>query len=198
MAEDTFQSSSEFALAALEQFRSAERSARLGRSLIASLLTAWVFFGSRRAVAAFAQAYRTGYLNTMASEADRRSKWLTEFDGGYRRQTSSLIAYIEETWERLLGGDPLTDDLDSFRSALIRHRDRFAQLCADNQILVDGAPRPFSYAAARIVPSYVHMTNNRLGVSIPEEAYLAHIVDQALGGGVQASRPASATEDNAR
>ncbi len=43
----------------------------------------------------------------------------------------------------------------------------------------------------RIVPSYAHMTNNRLGVSITEEAYLAHLIYRTLN-----AVPAEASESS--
>ena len=139
-------------------------------------------------MAEWAQSYQLGYLSTIAGSAGRRTRWVADFEHGYERQTATLTAYIEDAWTRLETGDTLTDDLDLFRVCMIRHRDRFADLCATHQISLAATAPSFAKAAARIVSSYVHMNNNRLGVSIPEEAYLAHIIHRSLAASVEGPR----------
>lgn len=44
----------------------------------------------------------------------------------------------------------------------------------------DGAAPDPQAALAIVLSSYVHMTNNRLGVSILDEIYLSYVMDKAL------------------
>jgi thiopeptide-type bacteriocin biosynthesis protein len=181
LAEAFFQASSEATFALLQTMGS-DRSSRLGKALLAMALLTHAFVPVRAHAAVFARAYGMGYLRSLTPDDEARSEWLGAFGSGYERQAAQLCAHVDEVWERLEGGEPLSPTLDRYRAHLDGLRRRFDALCAEGRLLRAGVPFPsVAEAVDAIVPSYVHMTGNRLGVSIPEESYLAYLVARALG-----------------
>ncbi|HEU0052564.1 MAG TPA: lantibiotic dehydratase C-terminal domain-containing protein, partial [Longimicrobium sp.] len=71
---------------------------------------------------------------------------------------------------------------------LVPVREEFRALLDDGRLLMRGsAPyTDWDTAVQAIVSSYVHMMNNRLGISLQEESYLAYLIMRAMG------RPADA------
>lgn len=190
LAEDFFYLSSEAALALLRRTRPDDRSSRLGKALLATVVLVHTFRGSREAAGGFAHAYGTGYLHALVPDEERRALMTRAFGGGFEQQADTLTAYVDEAWERLEAGDPLSDALDRYRSGLEEVRSRFGALLDAGRLSHRGAVvAEWDRAVAGIVSSYLHMMNNRLGVGIQEESYLAYLVHRSLGG---ASAPAGA------
>ena len=182
VAERVFEASSDAALALLDGLGAQSRAGRLGRALLAMLVTAHACFDGRAAVAAFARRYGTGYLRAAAGgAADRVAPWERAFAQGFTRQAGTLAAHVEAAWACLHDGGSLPG-LDAFAAALSDARTTLARLCAAGAVVVPDTPaRTWAACAPYLVPSFAHMTNNRLGVTIPEEAYLAHLLHWTLG-----------------
>jgi thiopeptide-type bacteriocin biosynthesis protein len=190
LAEDFFHLSSEAALALLRRTRRDDRSSRLGKALLAVVVLVHTFRGSREAAGGFAHAYGTGYLQALVPDEERRALMRRAFGGGFEQQADTLTAYVDEAWDRLEAGDPLSDALDRYRLGLEEVRGRFGALLDAGRLASHGAVvAERDRAVAGIVPSYLHMMNNRLGVTVQEESYLAYLVHRSLGG---ASAPAGA------
>jgi hypothetical protein len=65
---------------------------------------------------------------------------------------------------------------------------RLAKMCDEQVVVTDeSAAGDFDQCARRLVPSYLHMMNNRLGVSVPEEGYITALVHEALIGNAHLS-----------
>jgi thiopeptide-type bacteriocin biosynthesis protein len=197
VAEELFHRSSEFVLRSLRALPSEGHAQRLGRGLLAFLVVAHTFLGGRENVSLFARAYGSNYLRSLRPDEDGRSRMLMDFDGGFERQSSGLSAYVEDAWSRLTDGAELTADLDEFRAHVTEARDDFRGLVDRGCVISSGQIAQSYIAAARsIVPSYIHMTNNRLGISVADEAYLAHLIRRTLSAPAEAEAgiPGSETE----
>jgi thiopeptide-type bacteriocin biosynthesis protein len=159
-------------------------SARLGKGLLAMVVKVYVFVdGDRTDGARFMNQYRTGYLNAISGGQDKwKSNYRKAFDAGFDRQAETLKTYVDAVWSRMDAGESLSDTLDPFHRDMLTVRDAFRDLFEQGVIEKNGSVLDDNWlnAVRRIVPSYVHMTNNRLGVPIPEESYLAHCVGHAL------------------
>lgn len=181
LAERLFEHSSEAAYALLKK-TGKERSSRLGKGLLSMVVLIHPFVDSRTRGMEFAQNYGHGYLRSLVRDEDGREAWLGAFDSGYEQQADTLVEYVNEVWARLDEGESLSEALDAWAAGVREVRDRFRELF-DAGLLSRGPEMPLStweLAVQSIVSSYVHMMNNRLGITIQEEAYLAYLIARAM------------------
>ena len=182
LAERFFEVSSEAAYALMQRMGS-ERSSRLGKGLLTMVEMVHVFTrGSREMAVRWAQQYNTGYLRGVARDEEGRQAWLGAFDSGYDAQAETLGEYVEEVWSRMNEGEALSEALDLYRDGLLEVRGHFDELF-DAGKLSRGQPEPFAareQAVVAICSSYLHMMNNRLGITIQEESYLAYLIMRTL------------------
>jgi thiopeptide-type bacteriocin biosynthesis protein len=192
VAERFFEISSEAVYALLPRTSRTERSSRLGKGLLTMVQLVHVFTRSREAAVRWTQQYNLGYLRGVAREEEQREAWLGAFDSGYSTQSETLGAYVEEVWSRMDEGEPLSDALDLYSQGLMEVRGHLDDVFRAGRL---GRPEePFAdwlTAVMAICSSYMHMMNNRLGITIQEESYLAYLINRTL----QAPAPvAEATE----
>lgn len=172
LAERWFHASSDAALRLLAGLDPADRPARLGRGLLAFLTLLHAFLPQRRDAAARADEYARRYLVARVPDEASRRGWNRAFAEGFERQAERLGALVGTVWDVLDGGGEPPEEIVTFRRATILLRDRLAELAEAGRL---AASTPL-----RIVPSYLHLMSNRLGVSIPEEMYLATLVHRTL------------------
>lgn len=178
LAESIFEQSSHTALDLLPQLQS--HTAKLGQTLLLMTVLIYTFTDTRQDGCYFAQQYSRGYLNALIPPQHRES-WRTQFERGFASQADTLVAYVQNVWERLDTEVTLTPLLDRYYEQMCAAREEFERLFVNRQLIIAEQPATdWMPTVCRIVSSYLHMTNNRLGVSIPEEAYLAHLVACAL------------------
>ncbi|HEX9705950.1 MAG TPA: thiopeptide-type bacteriocin biosynthesis protein [Gemmatimonadales bacterium] len=182
LAEWHFHASSEAAIRLLRGVPPGDAAARLAKALLAMVVLAHAFSDDRAGAVRFLRLYRTRYLQGMVQAEERRESYRRAFENGYTRQADGLAPYVEETWSRLELGEALSVALDDFVLHVRELRRRFDRLAASGG-LAHGAAVLYARVPAmhRIVPSYVHMMSNRLGVPIIHEAYLANLIARALG-----------------
>ena len=201
VAEAIFEASSETALAMLAKLPPAgdggesgdDRGARLGKALLAALVALHVFLGERWQAAHLMRLVSRSILDQLFSgETASTAAWRDAFERGYERQSELLTRFVDAGWSALetAAGDALPDELAAYRDALVRARGRLAGLAAVGRLEASpGQVAPWGpELAMRLLPSYVHMTNNRLGVRVPEESYLALAVAAALGDSAAPAR----------
>jgi thiopeptide-type bacteriocin biosynthesis protein len=181
LAERFFEASSEAALALLHRTSRTERSSRLGKGLLTMVELLHVFSRDRAAAARWAEQYNIGYLRGVARDEEARGVWLGAFDSGYGSQADTLGEYVEEVWSRMDEGEPLSEALDLYRDGLVEVRGHFCDLFEARRL--GRAEEPYTdweTAVGAICSSYLHMTNNRLGITIQEESYLAYLIMRTL------------------
>lgn len=181
VAEDHFGDSSRLVLDFLDGMPTEDRTTRLGRSLVATLVLVHAFYSSRDEVARLFRGYAYAYRLLAMTQNGPYSALTAKYDDGYTRQSGALCCYIEDIWTRLSAGEILTDALDAFRVNVTGSRDRLLALADESQLAVDPSGiHTRDIALRRIVYSYLHMTNNRIGLSRDEETYVAHLLDRSL------------------
>ena len=114
LAEEFSHYSSEVSIALLQQLKGEGHSARLGKGLLATVLLLHAFTEDRAAAASFAHRYSMGYLGYLARDAQQQSAWLEAFDGGYARQSETLVTYVNAVWEGLEDGTSVSETLDLY------------------------------------------------------------------------------------
>ena len=181
LAERFFDYSSEACLALLKQCTRKARSVRLAKGLLMMLLTLHAFLPSRGQAAGFCFRYTTGYLRQLIRDEAQEAAWLEAFKQGYGQQAEILIAYIDTVWESLEAATALSETLDRYTADLREVSKAFEALWSERRLL-QGATvlEDWTESVQAIVPSYIHMTNNRLGISIVEESYLGYLITRAL------------------
>ena len=184
LAEELFHHQSETALALLEKIPPGTRPQRLGKGLLAMLVLLFLYRGERRAAAWLARSYGADYLRIWARNADEQEQWLRTFQEAFDRQADRLAGYVESAWEALESGGELTPELDVYRRDMDDGARRLRELFDQGRLRLDGrAAADWDECVDWIVPSYVHMMNNRLGVSVQEESYLSVLIAGTLGEG---------------
>jgi thiopeptide-type bacteriocin biosynthesis protein len=182
LAERFFEVSSEAACSLLQKTSRTERSSRLGKGLLTMVEMMHVFsLGDRAAASRWANQYNIGYLRGVARDEEARGAWLGAFDSGYGSQADTLGEYVEEVWSRMDEGESLSEALDLYRDGLLEVRGHFRDLFDAGRLL--GAQEPYTAwetAVGAICSSYLHMMNNRLGITIQEESYLAYLIMRTL------------------
>ena len=197
LAERLFHHSSQAAIALLRKVPSGDRAARLGKAMLAMLVLLYTFVpaetGSqtsdpaaravdRRAAASdLARRYSRGYLTTMAPDPVLRANWLTVYEHGHDIQADRLADHVAKVWQALEQGAGLTPELNLYRRGIGRLKQVLAELVEAGRIHQQMvAIRSLGRAIGRLLPSYMHMMNNRLGITVQEESYLALLIEKAL------------------
>lgn len=192
VSERMFEVSSDAAFA-LTAKMTPERSSRLGKGLLSMVILVHVFCQDRERGAALAQMYSTNYLRSLVREDDGRGAWLDAFDQGFNQQSENLMEYVDAVWEAMDDGDSLSDTLDAYAEGVRRHADELRALLAEGRVQVAGEQAgEWSRVANGIAPSYIHMMNNRLGITLQEESYLGYLITRALGRPADAVRAGAA------
>ena len=179
IVERLFDASSEFAFRQLDTSTSADRSLRLGRGALAMLVLAHTFLDGRAAVLEFTRQYSANYLKVVAPIGEANEQANNAFAEAHRRQASSMAPYVAESWDSLEAGEPLTSALDAYRAAITEAREQLEQLATFGGIELHGTPcGDWKVIGPFLAASLVHMTSNRLGISVIEESFLARILQQ--------------------
>lgn len=184
LAEDLFVDASRVALQLLHKFPPGDRSSRLGKGLLTTLVLLWVFAQQRRDASRLAHYYTAAYLHSRLPDDASRQRLNDAFVEGFDRQASRLAEFVEVAWEAMQDAASLTPELDAYRDAMDGHRQRLEALCRQGLLAIDGQPADdWGAVVWRLVPSYLHMMNNRLGIELEEEAYLASLTHLTLSRG---------------
>ena len=209
-AEAWFQSSSAAAVALLRKVPPEDRPARLGKAMLAMLVMVHSFQPDRPLAAQLAHSYGQNYLRSLVPDPHQQERWFHAFESGFNRQADRLADYVEAAWEALDDGEELTPELDTYLAdtrrtvrelqelatrGLLQHKGQQHKGQQHKGQQHKGQPtEDGSRALLHIVPSYIHMMNNRLGVSIQEECYLSVLIFLTLLGAPQESGEDSARE----
>ncbi|MEM7354332.1 MAG: thiopeptide-type bacteriocin biosynthesis protein [Acidobacteriota bacterium] len=181
LAERFFDGSSAVALSLLHKIDAARRASRLGKALLAMLVLMHTFRHSRTATSELSAAYGSSYLHAMVRDAERRAALVEIYATGYDRQAEQLAPYIEAAWEALETDADLTPELDLYRHHLAGIQRRFLRLAEHGLLRGEVAAFDnYDHSVHQIVPSYIHMMNNRLGINTEEETYLSLVIHRTL------------------
>lgn len=190
VSERAFEVSSDAAYALIARMGT-ERSSRLGKGLLGMVIVIHIFADGREQGSGFTQMYSTNYLRSVAREEDGREALLEAFDQGFSNQSQTLMEYVDAIWEAMDDGDALSDTLDAYAAGMRAIRDEVRALFDEGRVQAGGqTAAEWVRAWQALLPSYIHMMNNRLGITIQEESYLGYLVTRALGRPAEALRAA--------
>ena len=123
------------------------------------------------------------------ARAQHRDKILRTFAQHFHQQQATLVPYHATLWRALTDDVAFEHDwLNQWRHDMQQVGCALRRAQAQQQLLVP-PERPFDTTSARpttlqqlwpLFESYVHMTNNRLGILNRDEAYLAYLMQQSL------------------
>jgi len=179
LSEEIFNCCSEAALDQLRKLNPTDQSARLAKALLSQLVLLHAFAGSREAARIVAGLYSTNCIRSSA--ATPRTEIREAFESGFEKQETFLSGVVHDVWNRLEIGESLLAELDTLRHRLLDLSGRLYALCEAGKVAYRGYTVTSPQMCVRtIVPSYIHMMNNRLGVSVIEEAFLAHVAARSL------------------
>lgn len=176
LAERTFAISSEIAIQALRDNNARMHANVLGLAFQLTLNFALAFFRTREATARFFDHF-VGFFGKLETPV----QVLERLDQCFDMQSERFLSYVcqlEAIHQRLMA------DGEHHIGRYIRHAHEMRDTIVD---AFEAGELEFSFAAPTagdalfmLVTSYIHMTNNRLGLLIFEEVYIAGMIAKAL------------------
>jgi len=180
LAEELFFHSSEAALALLACFEPDDAEVRFGLALASMVVLLGSLTRDRAQAGEVAHIHRVSWVQSAGADDGARVR--ERFDAGYA-QNAVLMEQVEAIWAALDDDpDALPPPLDAYAAGTMEVAARLRALQEAGGLAT--APRPVADwpgALRALAPSYLHMMNNRLGVSPREESYLGHLLARAFG-----------------
>ena len=187
LAEWHFEHSSDMVLRLLDSANVHVRTVMFGLSSQLTLVTGFTFRPSPEAFARFLHYYSEFWANAYP---DQRGSQQDRYDKNYEEMAGVLNARVAEISETVLAGraDALAGFIGTWRNHCAELRERIEQLSLAGKLIFrakDAGDRhePVTdpdIALGILLSGYVHMTNNRLGVTVHDEAYLAYVLRRSV------------------
>lgn len=176
LSERHFEVSSDIALELLREGNHESRANTLGMAIQMMLFFAWTFLDDTATLAHFFRTYAGNFHGVSVNEGMQH-----DFDGKWGRQGERIVAQIRRLHD---SHAHLPLSAGTAVGQLMRHA---AKLRDEARALFDVGRldfRPpvddFRTARVRLLSSYLHMLNNRLGVLILEEIYMASMLARSI------------------
>lgn len=176
ISERFFGASSRFAVAEIENWRQPEtRSARLTSGLLGAIVLIGMLteFDRNETVRVL---YEAGLSARRAWPAAQSRRPLDEVASRARHEARAVERVVGESWRRLVLGESLTPDLNCYRRGIARAQRSLIRTAGTGPEARERATQLLRHVRG----SYLHMTNNRLGIHPVEETYIAEIGAIAL------------------
>jgi hypothetical protein len=153
----------------------------MGHSVQMMLQMCYAFFGDEAGVAAFLARYRGFWESSYAQNSQRL---YPGFDRKYDHMAAKLRGRVEEVRRLDASADPAagTETERKWIAHVKWLRGEALRLASEGRLELSAEVDDPQVALAVLLSGYVHMTNNRLGVSILDEIYLSYIIGRALEG----------------
>ncbi|GAA4897592.1 thiopeptide-type bacteriocin biosynthesis protein [Stackebrandtia albiflava] len=188
IAERHFEKSSDMVLRLVEMTNVHVRSVLFG--LAAQLMTVMLaaFQQDRAASAAFLSTYRTYWERSGDGDSSPRH---SAYNDAYQTMSSELHDHLGAVYETASRHDveSLSGFLREWAEHCVELRTELVDLAGQGKlefpIGMDSQAGPVDADTAlfALLSGYIHMTNNRLGVSIIDECYLSYLLELTLTGG---------------
>jgi len=179
LSEEHFHVSSTIALESLRDSNSHVRTSTLGLALQLMLHFALVFYKEKEQVIEFFTHYAKRWHAMSVPKGFNEG-----CDRLFEAQAPRIMAHFSQV-QRIHACLETTET--GVLSKWLRHaywlRERIADLYSEGKLELNPAPESLDVAIRRLLTSYVHMMNNRLGVLILEEVYMSHLIIRALERG---------------
>ena len=187
LAQWHFQHSSDCTIEVLRSMNLHLRGVLLGTSAQLMMVMSAAFLPDRKTCAEFLTRYHDFWQSHFAGTGFIADK---EYEQGYEQSRESLQRQFAVVREAMAAGEP--ERLPTFLVEWDRHclelHDKVADLAEQGGLTFsswDGTRQTRvtdrQEALTIVLSPYMHMTNNRLHVTIRDEAYLAHLLGRVLG-----------------
>jgi thiopeptide-type bacteriocin biosynthesis protein len=180
LAERHFEVSSDIVLKLVRETNMHLRTIMMGHSVQMMLQMCYAFFGDEARVAEFLARYRAFWETSYAQGSERL---YPGFDRKYDNMAVKLRGRVEEVRRLNADGDHGgTESEHKWIAHMKELRDEVVRLASEGRLRLRAEVEDPQVALAVLLSGYMHMTNNRLGVSILDEIYLSYIIGRALEG----------------
>lgn len=181
VAEEYFFYSSNTAVELIKLLQVNDKSSRLGKGLALIVIILFKFCNQKEKSIKLISSYSSGYLRAIAKEEKYYEAWVDTFNAGFNSQSEKLVELVNNLWQILEDGEELPEILDNFSKNMEVVSEKLRLLSMHNKIVYrETQINDWDTCVFSIVPSYIHMMNNRLGITIQEESYLAHLVSKGI------------------
>lgn len=182
LAERLFAHSTEAAFALLARLDGADRQARVALALPAML----ALLGAMTRDPALARQVAELHRNTFAGVpgVSVAEDWHTPYERSFGRQEEAVTGLVRAFWRASGdGGSALPAPLDAYHAAAAGLGGELRALLEAGRLATGGTRlESWDEAVRALVSSYLHMTNNRLGLTTVEEGFVAHLILRGLEG----------------
>jgi thiopeptide-type bacteriocin biosynthesis protein len=184
LAEWHFEQSSDTVIGLLRGINVSVQSILLGRSIQLALPFFYgVFETDERVLHALDQ-----YIATWLGRDPQQSHRINQYEKKYQRMSTMLVQRIEKIRAYMLDEHSLarrTETEENWKKHIVDFRLQMQKLYTENKLTAAfESPQASSFTLDDVYhylqSSYVHMTNNRLGVSIPQEVYIGYLLKRTL------------------
>jgi thiopeptide-type bacteriocin biosynthesis protein len=176
LAEEQFDASSTLVLRHLCGHGQATQ--RLVTAFRLMLVAARAFGMQGRQAASYFRVYRQGWARYLPGKQQSAE---AQFAARFQRQAPALVKVAQQTLRDPAGEDPAAR---AWYATLLATRERLAEIDAAKLFLLTGVWQDMAMHLGGVLPymlfHFLHLTNNRLGILPPEEAYLGFLLEHAL------------------
>jgi thiopeptide-type bacteriocin biosynthesis protein len=179
VAEKLFCASSLFAASVLSDRAARAPDVRLAKGLVGFLSLLHAFATGRAHAVALASLHTQSYAKVYPGAEAKQI--LARIDERVSRQLPIVAAAASAAWDQMANGIGLGMPFDPYHRAAVSARRELRRLTLEKRLIGPRGQRSNLWEATHyLVASYAHMTSNRLGLTIPEEMYLAAMLSAAL------------------
>lgn len=176
LAELHFEASSALALEVLPPEKRMERKNRLGIGTMSFILMCRAFIGDSREIASLLWRFKAG--TRLLVEKSNFSA--LEIEMLVERRSLESGHTVRVLWEQCGDDYLLPDPLVAFADSLAASASALKDACSQGIVSANGAAMSYKSAVGFLLPSYLHMHANRLGLTRFEELLLAHCIAKAI------------------
>lgn len=185
MAEWHFEYSSDTVIGLLRETNVNVRSMLLGRSVQLALPFFYGIFGDDESVLSALDRYIANWQKVYPwrrrNSQDQQAKRYQRMAPILQERITQIRRYMLEEYST----SDLTETEKSWKQHISELRQNIDHLYREQRLIPGSQNRPEIPSSLNefyhyLLSSYIHMTNNRLGVSIPEEVYVAYLLKRTL------------------
>lgn len=184
VAERLFCASSDLVLELLDGADDAgTRSARALLAMVVQMHALSDGFSDGPEPSALVRAYKDAVVRHLGRGDDAgagSARWQQFFDARCGRQSATLAHAVRSLWQALESGQ-VPAPFEPCHRSFEQGRRKLGQLVDAGLLGSERGPfESLEQALLHLTPSYLHMTSNRLGIDLLEEAFLAHLAQGLL------------------
>lgn len=180
VAERLFCSSTRMCIDLLKESPTLEHADRLSFGLAALVALLGSCALSQDAASAIALRYRDQFSDSYAA-GDGRGDWLPIIEARYNGGAAAIERQAATCWDAAKGIRKWPAPFDAYVRSATHEMKSLRRYCERGLLRRKGTRfGPWSRVLDSLVPSYAHMTSNRLGVFRLDECFVAHAVGKAL------------------